>query len=223
MAFTSTRTGAQIDDVVTAGNNGTATASDTLLHSANTGVTSYSNTGPTGATEQIIFGATSALVQIGRPTTANVPQMIFVNPNGQVGSINTSGTTTAFLTSSDPRLKSEFIKFDSTKAWEKFDFIVASSGTFHFLSDPSKQVWGFNAHGIIDSGLDIGAEGQGPRNMSLGEVYGTKTVEDGEGKQIQVDLKVSPAGVDQSKVVPYLIAVIADLRNRLEALENLSV
>ena len=32
--------------------------------------------------------------------------------------------------------------------------------------------------------------------------------------------KITPAGIDHSKLVPYLFAVIDDLRDRIEQLEN---
>jgi len=50
-----------------------------------------------------------------------------------------------------------------------------------------------------------------------GEVI-TEAVEAVEAKY--EDLKVSPAGVDQSKVVPYLMGVIKDLNDRLKVLEK---
>jgi hypothetical protein len=44
-------------------------------------------------------------LMLSQNSTANVNQVVFWNPNGTIGSINTSGTTTIFATSSDYRLK----------------------------------------------------------------------------------------------------------------------
>jgi hypothetical protein len=50
-------------------------------------------------------GGSNPLIRFEITTTANAQQAIFVNGNGQVGSINTSGTATSYITSSDYRLK----------------------------------------------------------------------------------------------------------------------
>jgi hypothetical protein len=109
-------------------------------------------------------------------------------------------------------------------------------------------VWGFDAHATIDAGLDMGSEGEGPRDLNLGDVYETtpavfedkeqpvvyktgekkgeqKLYADGEPvmETVQVEItaaiekKVSPAGVDQSKAVPILLAKIEQLERRLTA------
>ena len=96
------------------------------------------------------------------------------------------------------------------------------------------MVWGFDAHACIDTGLDIGSEGEGPRDLNLGDVYETipavtenRVVMDADGNpttEIEevvvtpaVDKKVTPAGVDQSKVTPILLAKIEQLERRLTA------
>jgi hypothetical protein len=48
---------------------------------------------------------TAGGLMLSQNSTANVNQVVFWNPNGTIGSINTSGTTTIFATSSDYRLK----------------------------------------------------------------------------------------------------------------------
>ncbi len=143
----------------------------------------------------------------------------FRNPNGIVGRIQTSGTTTIYATSSDPRLKTEFRPFDVKEAWDKFDLILAASGCFEFKTDLNKVIWGFDAWKLIDAGIDMGVEGQGLRTSTLGTLI-KKAVLDKNGRIIEPEKRVEPSGVDQSKGVPYLVAVIADLRKRLEALEG---
>jgi hypothetical protein len=73
----------------------------------------------------VLVGTTSAIstgnglsinstgqMRIGRASTGFVKQIIFSNPNNEVGSISTSGSATAFNTSSDYRLKKDLKDFD---------------------------------------------------------------------------------------------------------------
>lgn len=110
------------------------------------------------------------------------------------------------------------------------------------------KVNGFDAHKCIDLGLDAGVEGKGPRfkedgitPYQIGEVYDREEIPeiieireilDNEGngtgvtepiviQEAQViEHKVTPAGVDQSKFVPYLIDKIAKQDDIIEELTN---
>lgn len=194
-------------------------SSDVILTDANTGVLAFGNAAPAGGSNTVQIGDTAGILYLARVGTITTAVASFINDNGAVGAIQTSGTSTIFLTSSDPRLKSEFTPFDPIEAWERFDALLAGSGKFHFLADPTKEVWGFNAHGLIDAGLDIGSEGEGPRGLAIGDTY-KDAVLDEEENVIEEALIVTPAGIDQSKGLPYLVAVIDDLRNRLIELES---
>ena len=156
----------------------------------------------------------------GTSTTAGISMQRFYNPNGNVGSIQCSGGATSYVTSSDPRLKSEFV--DPANALGKIVEARESGyiGAFNFLSDPDTEVWGYNAHALIDNQAGFGGtEGDGPRNMALGEVY-EEAVIDEEGNEVAPAKVVHPAGVDQSKRVPLLEAAIYDLLKRIEILES---
>ena len=173
-----------------------------------------------------------------RSGTALSTHNAFNNDNGTVGSIKTTGTATQFNTSSDPRLKTEFKKPTKTQTWAKFKAIFESFGIFQFKTEPDKDIWGFDAHKIIDKTGDIGSEGNGDRSLELGsliseakyETIDIPAVLDEDGKELEpakTEEKlikeaeyVTPAGVDQSKVVPYLVACIEDLRKRIEVLES---
>ncbi len=138
----------------------------------------------------------------------------FRNTNGEVGSITTSGTATAYVTSSDPELKTEFTPFNYNDTKGVINNLYDASGTFEFLSEPGKTVAGFNAWKVCDIdglGSELGKERRGPRDVAIGEKY---CEEDG------VDFLVNPAGVDQSKAVPYLLAMVKLLMDKVEALEN---
>ena len=183
---------------------------------------------------------TAGKILTSQATAATTPHMEFYNSNGLVGTIKTSGTSTQFNTSSDPRLKSEFTPFDTTEAWTAFDGIYAASGKFHFLADDTEEVWGFNAHKLVDLGIGLGSEGTGSRDAAIGDLHETITVseavdaidevKDADGNvtteavaaqdAVTEDVFVSPAGVDQSKIVPHLLAVIKDLNDRLKVLES---
>lgn len=204
-----------------------------------------------GTIRELVMGivTSTAIAQFAAESTAAISLVSFTNTNGIVGSISTSGTSTAYNVSSDPRLKDfkgppvdETIDIEFNKLFGCFD-------TFNWKNDPEGQlVWGFNAHACIDAGLDIGTEGQGSRELSLGDVYNTipavieprdvqvlyKTGDkkgqprfnaDGSPMMETVDVevtpeikeRVSPAGVDQAKAVPILLAKIEQLERRLLA------
>tara|TARA_R110000744_G_scaffold249512_2_gene365759 strand:+ start:1691 stop:2689 length:999 start_codon:yes stop_codon:yes gene_type:complete len=222
-----------------------------LYHTGNTGVTKYSNSAPDASVDEIVFAANTGFTPIfcARNSTAARGHITFVNPNGVVGSIQTSGTATSYNTSSDPRLKDFSSAPSDTDIDSKFNDLFGAFRTFNWKSDPTGDlVWGFDAHATIDAGLDAGSEGEGPRELALGDVYNTtpavfedqevpllyKSGErlgqprfDSEGialtETVSVEVtaaiehKVSPAGVDQSKAVPILLAKIEQLERRLVA------
>ena len=64
---------------------------------------------PAGSNDAWAFDRANSFVRIGRSTTGSASQMRFYNPNGEVGSISTSGSATAYNTSSDRRLKTNIV------------------------------------------------------------------------------------------------------------------
>ena len=223
--FVLTRTGTQVDDVVEAGNNAGATGSDALLHSGNTGVVLFGGTGLTGAADGINLGvgASNAIVELARPFTTLATMQRFINTNGLVGQITTNGTATAYVTSSDPRLKDFKDAPTDAKIDTKFNELFNCFKVFNWKTDPTGDlVWGFDAHACIDASLDIGVEGEGPRDLALGDIYDTTPAEvDEDDNEIKpaIDHKVSPAGVDQSKAVPILLAKIEQQGRYMTALQ----
>lgn len=174
--------------------------------SVSTGTASIGGNGqkinPTGARQSYVISVNTA------------SHNEYYNSNGLVGRIITDGSSTSYLTSSDPRKKSEFKKPSKSEAWNKFKSIYDSFGKFFFNTDTEKEVYGFNAHKLIDNLGDAGSEGEGSRDSKIGE-------KDDNG------VTVTGASVDQSKIVPYLVAVIEELRkenvsifSRLKALEG---
>ena len=226
--FILTRTGAQVDDVVTAGNNAGATGSDTLLHSGNTGAMLWSVNRPVNggeANEIIVTPANGSSNEMDFNTTAATlrDQLRFYNPNGQVGGITTNASATAYNTSSDPRLKDFKGQPVDAEVDAEFNKLFSCFDTFNWKSDPEGQlVWGFDAHLCIDAKLDMGSEGEGPRDLDLGDVYDTTpAVFDEDDNEIKpaIEHKVSPAGIDQAKAVPILLAKIEQQGRYMTALQ----
>jgi hypothetical protein len=98
-----------------------------------------------------------------------------------IGSVSNNGSAVAYNTTSDIRLKSEFVNIDDSLAAQMVKDAVENKwvGVFSFKSDPdSKPVAGYNAHAIIDNQEGYGGtEGLGPRDAELGSVYEVATYE----------------------------------------------
>ena len=234
--YLSDRTGTNIDEQLTKADTLlTPATGEVLLHSGNTGTVIYSASTPAPGDEVIIFDTAVSKVKLATAGVLAQSLHIFYNDNGVTGSIQSVGTSTSYNTSSDPRLK-EFLPAPSDADINaKFDSLFSCFKTFNWKSDPdSGVVWGFDAHACIDNNTGLGVEGEGPRNLPIGAVYNTvdatyksvASIDDngdftGETEQVEVtpevEDKVSPAGVDQSKAVPILLAKIEQLERRLKA------
>lgn len=97
----------------------------------------------TGATNGKQFADSTFVLASSRNTTAASNHQQFHNPNGQVGSISTSGTATSFNTSSDGRRKKNLRDFDSggfldaLEVW-LFDWISGGTGYGVIAQDAQK-------------------------------------------------------------------------------------
>ncbi len=229
----------------------------TLLHDGNTsGVTFGGTVDTTPVINRVQIaptsGANPSSIAHEAASTATNNSCIFINPNGTVGTIQTSGTATAYNTSSDPRLKDFKDSPTDEEIDAKFAALFSTFEVFNWKNDPEGDlVWGHNAHACIDANLDMGSEGQGSRELALGEVYDTTPAvfEDQEQQVLyktgetkgqprfnsdgtpmmetvsvevtpEIQHKVTPAGVDQSKAEPILLAKIEQLERRLAMLEG---
>jgi hypothetical protein len=92
----------------------------------------------TGTQDGIVLNRAPLQLLISRNNTASVSLVIFLNPNGVVGSIGTSGTATVYSTSSDYRLKENIV--DAPSASENIDAIQIRS--FDWKADGSHQKYG---------------------------------------------------------------------------------
>jgi hypothetical protein len=119
----------------------------------------------------------------------------FFNSNGLVGTIQTSGSSTSYNTSSDYRLKENVVyNWDATTRLKQL-----KPARFNFIADASTTVDGFLAHE---------AQAVVPE-----AVHGTHNEVDDDGAAVM-------QGIDQSKLVPLLVKTIQELEARITALEN---
>lgn len=118
----------------------------------------------------------------------------FVNPNGSVGTITTSGSATQYNTSSDYRLK-ENITYDFN-ALERVTQLKPAR--FNFIADADTTVDGFLAHEV----QDIVPEA----------IHGIKDEVDSDGNP-------KYQGIDQSKLVPLLTKAIQEQQVLIEQLQ----
>ena len=162
---------------------------------------------------------------------ASTLQLFFAGATN-VGSISTNGTSTAFNTSSDYRLKENV-----TEVTGAADRVKALNPVrFNFIADPDKTVDGFLAHEVQDV---VPEAISGTKDAMRDEEYEvTPAVEATYDDEGNVLTEAVPAvmgtrsvpdyqGIDQSKLVPLLTAAlqealtkIDDLETRLAALEN---
>ena len=121
--------------------------------------------------------------------------MTFQNTNGTVGSITVSGTSTAYNTSSDYRLKENVdYTFDATSRLKQL-----KPARFNFKTDADTTVDGFLAHEVS--------------SIVPEAISGEKDGVDEEGNPRY-------QGIDQSKLVPLLVKTIQELEARITELEN---
>jgi hypothetical protein len=128
-------------------------------------------------------------------SSGTVTHYQFNNPNGAVGTITTSGSATAYNTSSDYRLKENVVPMEG--ALDRVDALKPSR--FNFIKDPSITVDGFLAHQV--------------QEVVPEAIVGEKDAVDKDGNPVY-------QGIDQSKLVPLLVGAIQELRAEIELLKN---
>ena len=134
-------------------------------------------------------------LKIGTSSTVGDYQIRFYNGNGNVGNIITSGSATSYNTSSDYRLKENVVEL--TGATTRFKQLEPKR--FNFIADADTTVDGFLAHEV--------------QSVVPEAITGTHNEVDADGNPVY-------QGIDQSKLVPLLVATIKELEARITALEN---
>ena len=143
-----------------------------------------------------IEGDTSKYAQkIFQGATGTQGAIRFHNPNGTVGNIHMSGSSTVFATSSDYRLK-ENVNYDLDATTELKKLKPAK---FNFKADASTTLEGFLAHEVADV---------------------VPIAVDGEKDAVNDEGKIEPQSIDQSKLVPLMVKTIQELEARIKILED---
>ena len=115
--------------------------------------------------------------------------------NSEVGSIRSTVSSTSFNTSSDHRLKENVVEL--TGATDRLKQLEPKR--FNFIADADTTVDGFIAHEV--------------QTVVPEAITGTHNEVDDDGNPVY-------QGIDQSKLVPLLVATIKELEARITALEN---
>ena len=143
--------------------------------------------------------------------------MLFKNTNGAVGNITVTGSSTAYNTSSDYRLKENVdYTFDATTRLKQL-----KPARFNFIADADTTVDGFLAHEVSNvvpeavtgekDALIVWKDGEElPDGFSVGD-----NKLDDNGNTIP-----KYQGIDQSKLVPLLVKTIQELEARITVLEG---
>jgi len=177
---------------------------------------SWSNSGASNGIE--IRSADSQILNSHTGTSLHVYQY-FYNANGIVGSISASGSATAYNTSSDYRLKENVVAMSG--ATERLKQLEPKR--FNFIADADATVDGFLAHEVADV---VPEAITGTKDAMKDEEYEvTPAVLDDEGNvttEAVMGTRSVPdyQGIDQSKLVPLLVATIQELEARITKLEN---
>ena len=157
--------------------------------------TSLFNTGtvPAAGVDGVsINGSTNPRINMGFASNLGV-FISFFGSSAQVGSISTSGGSTTYSTSSDYRLKENVAEMSGSVDRVK----LMNPVNFNFIGE-SVTVDGFLAHEM--------------QAIVPEAIVGEKDAVDDDGNPIY-------QGIDQSKLVPVLVAAIKELTARIEALE----
>jgi hypothetical protein len=153
-----------------------------------------------------------------RNATSAATHIEFYNPNGSVGTINTSGSATQYNTSSDYRLKENVVyNFDALSRLNQL-----KPARFNFITDADTTVDGFLAHEVSDI---VPEAISGEKDAVKEEEYEiTPAVLDDDGNVVTEALMGTREvpeyqGIDQSKLVPLLVKAVQELSAKVDTLE----
>ena len=153
------------------------------------------------------------------PTFSNRFIRFSKSDGAEIGYIAAQGASVAYVTSSDYRLKENVSPI--TDAIDRLNALKPSR--FNFITDPEKTLDGFLAHEVSDI-VPEAVNGQKDA-MTTEEFIETEAIFDEEGNEITPAIigtreVIDPQGIDQSKLVPLLVASVQELSAKVTALEN---
>jgi hypothetical protein len=136
------------------------------------------------------------ILYLGSESYTDVIEVVrFYNQNGKVGHIDTEDSATAYVTSSDYRLKENEVAIsDGLTRLNKL-----KPYRFNFKTKKDKTIDGFFAHEVSD--------------IVPNAVMGEKDALEDDGE-------INPQGIDHSKLVPLLVSAVQELSAEVEALKN---
>ena len=140
-----------------------------------------------------VANSTTRVVFNRADTSDNGTAIQFLNNDVTVGTIRHTNSSTTFNTSSDYRLKENATAISDGITRLK----TLKPYRFNFKIDASKTVDGFFAH----------------------EVTAVPEAISGEKDAVNEDGSINPQGIDQSKLVPLLVAAVQELITKVETLE----
>tara|TARA_R100000664_G_scaffold10598_2_gene17492 strand:- start:265 stop:2010 length:1746 start_codon:yes stop_codon:yes gene_type:complete len=174
-------------------------------------------------------------IYLSSDVTGGGDRITFANPNGTVGTIRIDGSSTAYNTSSDYRLKENVdYTWDATTRLKQL-----KPARFNFIADDTKTVDGFLAHEVssivpeaisgqkdeteikeklvYDSNDSLLDENIEESDWTAGKSDGTYPSD-----STWVESKTFPVyqGIDQAKLVPLLVKTIQELEARIKTLED---
>jgi hypothetical protein len=155
------------------------------------GATSKTN----GDTRAAFHTTTNGCIETDRNSTTAYYPMLFYKNTSLVGSIYASGSSVAYNTSSDYRLKENVVGITGATTRLK----QLNPVRFNFIADADTTVDGFLAHEV--------------QTVVPEAITGTHNEVDDDGNPVY-------QGIDQSKLVPLLVATIQELEARIAALES---
>ena len=212
--YTQDSAGIHTFQVAPSGTADSAISWTTAMTIDNSGNTEMKDFSTTGASNGFYF---DNAVKTSRNTTGSVGHCYFYNPNGIVGSIKTSGSATSYNTSSDYRLKENVVPM--TGSIDRLKDLKPSR--FNFKADTDKTVDGFLAH---EAGEVVPECATGTKDAMMDEEYEvTPAVMDGETVVTEAVMGTRSVpdyqGIDQSEIVPLLVASLQEAVAKIEALE----
>ena len=209
------------------------------------GTTSQTTTGVGGATF-LTASVGRRILALGSTSAGSGVELVhFYNPNGRVGRIETNASSTSYITSSDYRLKTDAQPMTGASARVQalnpvnFEWIVDGSRVDGFLAHEAQEIVPEAVTGTKDGMMDeeyqvsaatgdiyTPATDEADEVIHSADVEQPETLEDGQqwrettaavmGTRSVPDMQ----GIDQSKMVPLLVAALQEALARITALEN---
>jgi len=164
-------------------------------------------------------GSSRMVLNLGSSVTTNANLIAFNNPNGNVGTIATSGSSTSYNTTSDYRLKENVNPVQNALSV----LTQLKPCTFNFIADAEEEVMGFIAHEVQEI---VPQAVTGEKDAIRIQQVEVSPAELDEGGNIiteaVIEEKEVPVyqGIDHSKLVPLLVASIQELKAEIEALKS---